>query len=320
MVVWLIYKMLFGRKAYFLAVFVVIGLNFVGVLATSLQYLGYDPALIDFTDDFFIYFGIANTFFLPPFVIAAFFMEMLLVFYFSVQRFIRLIEKNKQAEIRLARAKADSLNALVVGAENERKRLARELHDGACVNLAAINMKLDTLSDKAAAAPELSKALKELAQDLESTYRELRGVSHDLMSKGLEKMGLEAALEELVLRARQAQPSLEVHLFVNYPFEEVNALGKLHLYRIAQELVGNALKHAQAKHLNIQFLQSGTGLMVSVEDDGQGFDPQQTSGEGIGMSNIRARANVLRAKVNVETAPGKGTFVSLEVPGENLVG
>jgi len=318
MFVWLLYELLFKRRTQLSALLLVIGLNFVGVAATTLQYLGYSPAFFDVTDNLLTIIGIANTFFLPPFVIVAFFLEMVLVFYFSVRRFLRLIEKNQRAELRIARAKTEGLNALIIGAENERKRIARELHDGACVNLAAINMKMDMLREALADTPDLALRTLNIAEDLDTTYRELRGISHDLMSKALEKKGLSAALEELAVRIRQAQPGLEVQIFSNYPLEEISGLGKIHLYRIVQELLGNVLKHAKAQHINIQLIEHAGDLLLTAEDDGQGFDPKAIASEGIGLSNIRTRAEVLRAIMHLDSSPGKGTFVSVEIPKEGL--
>ncbi|MFN0216028.1 MAG: ATP-binding protein [Saprospiraceae bacterium] len=314
MLVWVLYEMLFKRRTRFSFLFLVIGLNFVGVAATTLQYLGVSPDFFDITTDLLTFFGIANTFFLPPFVIAAFFVEMVLVFYFSVSRYLRLIEKNQRAELRLARAKEEGLNALVVGAENERKRIARELHDGACVNIAAINMKMDNLRENLAGLPEMAKYVSEIADDLDATYREVRGISHDLMSKALEKTGLMSALDELIMQARKAHPGLDIQFFCNYPLDEVGSLEKIHLYRIIQELLGNVLKHAKAQHLNIQLLENEGNLLLTVEDDGEGFDLNKIESDGIGLSNIRTRVEVLRAKMHLDSAPGKGVFVGIEVP------
>lgn len=320
MIVWLLYELLFKHRPMTTPLLLVIGLNFVGVITTTLQYLGFNPATIDITDDVLTYFGVANTFFVPPFVIAAFFLEMVLVFFVSVQQFLRLIEKNQRAERRLARAKEEGLNALVMGAENERKRIARELHDGACVNLAAINMKMDTLREQLTDTPELAERARNIAEDLDLTYREVRGISHDLMSKALEKTGLSAAIEELTIRAHQAQPKLDIQYYSNYPLDELNSLAKIHLYRIVQELIGNVLKHANARHLNVQMIENEGNLLLTAEDDGAGFDPKKQNGGGIGLSNIRTRAEVLRAKMHLDSSPGKGTFVSIEVPKASLHG
>jgi signal transduction histidine kinase len=281
-----------------------------------MQYLGYSPAFFDITDDLLKGLRIANTFFLPPFVIAAFFLEMLLVFYFSVRRFLNLIEKNQRAQLRLAQAKEEGLNALILGVENERKRIARELHDGACVNLAAINMKVDLLREEL--SPALAAKVTDIADDLDATYREVRNISHDLMSKALEKTGLRPALEELAHRYRQ--PTLSVQLFVNYPLEEIQHLARIQIYRIVQELLGNVLKHARASAANVQLLEDEDKMLLSVEDNGQGFDPLKIESDGIGLANVRTRAEVLRGTLRLESAPGRGTFVSIEIPNGSLKG
>ena len=153
--------------------------------------------------------GIANTFFLSPVVIVAFFLEMILVFNISNKRYLHLIEKGQKAQLRLAKAREASLNALIMGAENERKRIARDLHDGACVNLAAINMKMDSLLDDVAENPGLRSKIVAIAEDIGLTFKEVRGISHDLMSKSLEKTGLRAAVEELAMRSeRTAKPAV----------------------------------------------------------------------------------------------------------------
>jgi signal transduction histidine kinase len=316
MLVWILYEILLKRRARVSALFLVIALNFVGVAATSMQYLGYSPAFFDITDDLLKGLRIANTFFLPPFVIAAFFLEMLLVFYFSVRRFLNLIEKNQRAQLRLAQAKEEGLNALILGVENERKRIARELHDGACVNLAAINMKVDLLREEL--SPALAAKVTDIAEDLDATYREVRNISHDLMSKALEKTGLRPALEELAHRYRQ--PTLSVQLFVNYPLEEIQHLARIQIYRIVQELLGNVLKHARASAVNVQLLEDEDKMLLSVEDNGQGFDPLKTESDGIGLANVRTRAEVLRGALRLESAPGRGTFVSIEIPKGSLKG
>lgn len=318
MVVWLLYEMLLKKRGSLSALLLVIGLHFVGVAATTLQYLGYSPDFFDVSDDLLRGFGIANTFFLSPFVILAFFLEMVLVFYFSVRRFLRLIEKNRRAELRIARAREDKLNALVIGAENERKRIARELHDGACVNLAAINMKMDLLREALAHTPHMAEQARDIAEDLDATYREVRGISHDLMSKALEKNGLRAALDELAARARQAQPGLQILLFCNYPLDDIDSLAKIHLYRMVQEMLGNVLRHAEAGEIHLQLLENEGNLLLTIEDNGKGFDPRNVTSEGIGLSNIRTRAEVLRARMLLESAPGKGTFISVEIPGAAL--
>jgi signal transduction histidine kinase len=244
---------------------------------------------------------------------------MVLVFNFAARRHLRLIEKNQKAELRIARAREEGLNALIIGVENERKRIARDLHDGACVNLAAINMKVDALREDVSANPALVSKIADIADDLDQTYREVRGISHDLMSKSLDSTGLQTALEELAVRMQQAQKGLSVNFYANYPLDRVNDLAKIHLYRIAQELLANVLKHAHSSNVNVQLLEDEGNLLLTVEDDGRGFNVEKAlSNGGIGLSNIRARVEVLHGKLHLDSAAEKGTFVSIEIPRSSM--
>ena len=319
MIAWLIHRLITRPYRNFSWLLTVIVLNFIGVTSTSLQYLGYGSAFFDVADWLMYRFGIADTFFLSPMVIGAFFLEQMLVFNFAVRRYLHLIEKNQKTQLRIAKAREEGLNALILGVENERRRIARDLHDGACVHLAAINMKLDTLCDDKDVGPELGKKMTGIANEIEQTYREIRGISHNLMSKALDKKDLQTALEELCGRIQQARRGLKVDFFSNYPLHQISGLARIHLYRIVQELLANVLKHAQARHANVQMIADGKQLLLSIEDDGMGFDFRQRSADGIGLSNIRTRVEVLHGKLHIESTPGKGTFVSIDIPEETLM-
>lgn len=318
MIVWLLYELMYRRRRNLSWLLLIIALNFIGVTSTSLQYLGYGAAIFDIADWLMYQFGIADTFFLSPMVIGAFFLEQMLVFNFAVRRHLSLIEKNKNAQLRIARAKEEGLNALIIGIENERRRIARDLHDGACVNLAAINMKIDTLREEFASNPALAEKMADIAGDLDETYREVRGISHDLMSKSLDKTDLQTALEELSARMQQLKHGLKIQIYTNFPLHTVNELAKIHLYRIVQELLANVLKHAGAKSVNLQLLEDEGKLLLTVEDDGQGFDPAVNQTNGIGLSNVRTRVELLRGKIHLDSSSGKGTFISIEIPRNAL--
>lgn len=313
MLAWLLRELLLKRRRRFSWLLLVVALNFIGVAITSLQHLGWGSSGFDISDRLLAAFGIANTFFLSPFVILAFFIEQVLVFNFAVRRYLRLIEKNQKNALRLARTREEGLNALVLGVENERRRIARDLHDGACVNLAAINMKVDALRDELAAQPELARKMAGIADDLDAAYREVRGISHELMSKSLEKTDLQTALEDLMVRMRGLQPALALHFYSNYPLHQVNDWAKIHIYRMVQELLTNVLKHAGAVSASLQLLDDGGRLLLTVEDDGRGFDAGSAP-DGIGLSNIRTRVEVLHGRFHLDTTPGKGTFISIELP------
>jgi signal transduction histidine kinase len=313
LLIWILRERWPRRRFRALWLLLVIGLNLVALASISLQYLGYelpDPVagLLG---------GIgqrARTFFVPTTVMAAFFLEMVLVFYFSIRQYIRLLEKNQKVQARLAQARAEGLQALVMGIEQERRRIARELHDGACVDIAAVRMQLDALRNTPHASFD-TVAIHRLCADLEATYRELRDISHDLLSKSIDSTDLQTALEDWLRRIRQSRPDMEWHFYSNADLEPMTGTAKLQLFRIVQELVGNILKHAQARTATIQVLQGHQQILLTVEDDGQGFDPEQVSQEaGIGIANVRARVDMLQGSWHLDAVPGKGTFVQICIP------
>ncbi len=323
---WLFRQIFLRRYGRITWIYVIVALNFLGVAITSQQYTGFtwlerfgmSWVDLDIADKVLTACGVANTFFLSPVVIAAFFIEMVLVFNISNKRYLKLIEKGQKAQMRLAKAREASLSALIMGAENERKRIARDLHDGACVNLAAINMKMDSLAEELGKSPELASKITEIAEDIGLTFKEVRGISHDLMSKSLEKTGLRAAVEELAIRSERAQSGLRINLFVNYPLETIGSFSKIHLYRMLQELLGNVLKHAKATEVNLQMLESDLFLLITVEDNGVGFDSKLVASDGIGLSNVRNRADMLQGQMHLDAAIGRGTFISIEIPKKEL--
>ena len=316
---WALREIFYKRRTRSATLFVIVAINFVGLATTSLQSLGYN--LLDLSPDYLFANKLnftTQTFYIPVPVMAAFFFEILLVFNFSLRKYIRLFEKDQRAQLKIAKAREEGLNALILGVENERRRIARDLHDGACVHLAAVNMQIDSLRETLTDQPELSAKLAGITDDIEATYREVRGISHDLMSKALEKTDLQVALEDLVMRCRQAQPQLDIQLYTHFKPEEVSGLAKIHLYRIMQELLGNTLKHAQAKQVSVQLLEDQGNLLLTVEDDGKGFDPgDKEQSDGIGLANVRTRVEVLRGALHLESRPGRGTFVNIALPLES---
>jgi signal transduction histidine kinase len=323
---WLLRQIFLRRSKRLTWIYVIVALNFLGVAITSQQYTGITWLQqfgmgwidLDVADKVLTVCGIANTFFLSPLVIVAFFLEMVLVFNISNKRYLQLIEKGQKAQLRLAKAREATLKALIMGAENERRRIARDLHDGACVNLAAINMKMDALAEHLEKQPEMAQKIAEIAEDIGATYKEVRDISHDLMSKSLEKTGLRAAVEELAMRTERTQQNLHVNLFINFPLDMVGNTAKIHLYRMIQELLGNILKHAKASDVTLQLLKNERNLLLTVEDNGIGFAPENTDADGIGLSNIKSRVETLHGTFLLESAPGKGVFISIEIPEQEL--
>jgi len=201
-------------------------------------------------------------------------------------------------------------NAILKGQEQERNRLARDLHDGLGGMLAGVKMQLSAFAEK----EETNKSDMELYRvisQLDQSVHELRRIARDMMPETLLQFGLEPALKELC--ASMATASLQVE-FQGYGISRnISAPEQAAIYRIIQELLTNAIRHAGPATILVQCSQNENIFFISVEDDGRGFQPAATEGNGIGLSNIRNRVNFLKGKMEIHSQPGEGTTINIEV-------
>ncbi len=197
--------------------------------------------------------------------------------------------------------------------ENERKRIARELHDGICQAITVSRLNLINIPKKSTLDPDALNAIEHTADALDQTYRELRSLSHQMIPKALEVTGLCDAMEDLMGKTF-------AHTDTRFSFERGQAprlapQQEASLYRIFQELIANIVKHAQATEVNVQVYTAGKMLIMMVEDNGVGM--HRTEGlphEGIGLSNIRYRVQLLHGIYNVESPESGGTLTMIQVP------
>jgi signal transduction histidine kinase len=204
---------------------------------------------------------------------------------------------------------------LLSAQEQERRRLARDLHDGVGQTLTALTLTLDAAESLLWAGPqrppEHARAAIRRAQELAAAaLEETRGVAFQLRPARLHETGLVAAIQELARMAGRrvdvvAEPAL-IRLGLLAADAEVEA------YRIVQEALGNALRHAAADRIAIEIGRAGERLVVRVVDDGVGFDPSRA--EGLGLPGMRERAAAIGAVLAVASRPGHGTTVTLSIP------
>lgn len=162
--------------------------------------------------------------------------------------------------------------------------------------------------------PENQEAFERSMDMLDSSIREMRRVAHNMMPEALVKFGLDTALKDFCNDITQSGA-----LKVSYQSLGVSDLvmdqsRSIALYRIIQELLNNSIRHAGASTAIVQLSKSDSVLSVTVEDNGKGFDPAilERSG-GMGWTNIRNRAEFMNARLDVNTAAGKGTSVLIEI-------
>ncbi|MBK7561841.1 MAG: hypothetical protein IPI68_10025 [Chitinophagaceae bacterium] len=152
-------------------------------------------------------------------------------------------------------------------------------------------------------------------QLLDEASAELRSISHNIMPATLSKLGLIAALKNLS-KTISSHSGLQVN-FTSHDFmERIPEQTEMSIYRIVLELINNIVKHARASKVTIQLIKYPDYINLSVEDNGRGFDYRNALQEkkGIGLGNILSRVEYLRAKMNVDSVPGSGTTVIIDVP------
>ena len=227
------------------------------------------------------------------------------------------ITEQRHSETALRQA-AQDLHALtrklVQAEEAERRRIAGELHDRVGQALSALNINLDIIARDATLSAPARQRLEDSATLVDSTLQSIESVMAELRPPLLDEYGLVAALgwhadaftRRTGIRAQvsdRAQGAKELRLEA-----------ALALYRIAQEALNNVLKHSHAKSVEIDVSEAGQDVVLTVTDDGDGFDPAAMRRGRLGMTTMRERAEAAGGKLNIEAAPGRGTRLTATVP------
>ena len=200
----------------------------------------------------------------------------------------------------------------------ERSRLARELHDSVSQSLYSLTLFAEA-GRRHLAQGDLQPAqerLERLVETSQETFREMRLLVHELRPPDLEAGGLRGALErrlETVERRTGVEVDLDVDAALSLPLKLEEAL-----YRIAQEALNNALRHARARKVAVCASVGEQQVRLEVRDDGVGFDPSRSGRHGLGLLSIRERVDRIRGTLRVDSKPGRGTTVAVvvELPGE----
>jgi signal transduction histidine kinase len=201
-----------------------------------------------------------------------------------------------------------AVRALLDGQETERRRLARELHDEAGQALASILLGLKALERDVGEEP-----LAVIRELVDSALGNVRRLTVELRPPALDDFGLGAALERLagVIGERS---SFTVDVNVALPEGLLPPEHETAIYRVVQEALTNVVKHASAKHVSIVVAGSEKAVRAVIEDDGVGFAPGRVREHALGLVGMRERAQLLGGRLEVESSPGSGTTVVVEIP------
>ena len=217
------------------------------------------------------------------------------------------------AQQQIRQLELKSLRAMIEGQEGERSRIARDLHDGLGIQLSRIKLFVEAHQEQF--PPDVKGPLN---QFLDEACTETRLISNNLRPYALSTFGLIPALEDLVQKLNLVNQTT----LVLEHYGEVPPLGNeasVMIYRVVQELLNNALKHANAQTITVQLMASNEATLISVDDDGQGADFETNSSTGNGITNIKSRISFLGGQVIWQSEANKGTSVMISLPMQKLL-
>jgi len=229
----------------------------------------------------------------------------------------QLLEKSRrmQEELRLLSRRLLSVQ------EEERKRISRELHDVVAQALTGINLRLATLKSRTtASAKDLQEKIATTQLLVEKSVEIVHGFARSLRPTVLDDLGLVPALKSYFLAQRE-ETGLAIHLTTFPAVEKLSSGVKTALYRIVQESLSNVARHAEATRVTVKISDRGSRIGMQIQDNGRGFqlDKLDTTAIGqLGLLGMKERAEMFEGTLKIQSAPGKGTTVRVEIPHEHV--
>lgn len=212
------------------------------------------------------------------------------------------------------------LQAMVKGEEQERVRIARDLHDSLGAVMASAKLRVNTLGHQ---LPQL-KAMDSynIAEELiDEACHNVREISHDMMPGSLGKYGLQEAIGRMCATIEKSKSNISVN-YIPFGLEDLNHdILAINVLRMVQELLRNVIKHAEATEVIVQLTLEDQQLSITVEDDGKGFDPEDEQFQaGLGLESIQTRALSLHGQLEIQSQPDEGTTFTITIPISNYDG
>lgn len=206
-----------------------------------------------------------------------------------------------------------AVDAMLKGQEDERNRIAKDLHDGLGGMLSGVKMSFTNMKENMIMTAENVTVFEQSIGQLDGTIAELRKIAHNLMPEALVKFGLSDAINDFCNSLTQA-----THIHITYEHfgenRKLDNTANTYIYRIIQELINNAVKHGKPTSILVQMTTTPTKILLTVEDNGVGLEANKmASSKGIGIANIKHRVNYFKGSLDFENNIPKGTVVNIEL-------
>lgn len=229
------------------------------------------------------------------------------MFFITYQK--RLLKKELEINIIKARQQEEILKNTILSQEKERKRIAQDLHDEVGAMLSVIKLNVSLFERKAE-----NEVIRDFAVEtktyLDDVILQVRRISRALMPPSLEKLGLAVAVEELTDWVNKSGV-IKVEFWQSGNVSRLGSKTELAVFRVVQELLNNAIKHSKASVIQVKMHYGSSFFSISVRDNGVGFEPEKLVKTGLGLKNLESRTQLLKARMKLNSAPGKGTTAIL---------
>jgi len=218
------------------------------------------------------------------------------------QQRISELEKDKQLV---------AVDSMLRGQEEERSRLAKDLHDGLGGLLSGVKFSLSNMKDNLVITPDNMAVFERSLDMLDTSIKELRRVAHNMMPELLTKFGLDEALKEYCNSINAT--NLVVVKYQSMGLDSrIEKSAEIIIYRIIQELLNNIMKHSAATEAMVQLIKEDGRFSIVAEDNGKGFNTSLQNNKGAGLTSIQSRVDYLKGRLDIHSEAGKGTLVNIE--------
>lgn len=198
--------------------------------------------------------------------------------------------------------------------EDERNRVAKDLHDGLGGLLSGVKLSLQSITGNIIISDQHAAALKRVLLQLDNAISEMRRVAHSMMPESLMRFGLVQAIEDFCYDINESK-MVQLHFYHHGLEKRLDSSTEITLFRVIQELVNNSIKHAAATNVMIHLLRIENQLTLTVEDNGTGFDTNNIKkSKGVGLSNIQSRVNFLKGNLEIDSQNNIGTSFYISIP------
>lgn len=231
---------------------------------------------------------------------------LILFFYYSRKKIIQKELEKINLVIKLQR---EQLRAVIITQEEERKRIAQDLHDDISSKLNIVSLNSHLLNTPNLLDNEVLEITKNIIDLVGKALENTRRIAHDLLPPVFDQFGLDAGVEELCLEFNSSKV-VQVNYKNEVEFDKKDNDRHLHVFRILQELMNNSLRHGKAKNISVLFENKNGGASCKYVDDGLGFDVNSKENKnGLGMKNIESRVDLLNGIITIDSEVNKGIQV-----------